>query len=57
MSAEPISGADIVIKALVDQLPPEEQHKAELLLGQMRSSLGNQDRLLARSNAVASLIA
>lgn len=44
------------IKALVDTLPPEEQRKAQLLLGQMRSALGNQDRLLQRSNAVAQAV-
>jgi hypothetical protein len=44
------------IKSLVATLPPEEQRKAEQLLGQMRSALGNQDRLLARSAAVAAAV-
>jgi hypothetical protein len=44
------------IKSLVDTLPPEEQRKAALLLNQMHSALGNQDRLLARSNLVAQAV-
>jgi hypothetical protein len=41
------------IKALVDRLPPEEQRKAEQLLAQMRASLTNQERMIARSDATA----
>ena len=44
------------IKTLVDSLPPEEQRKAESLLGQMRVALGNQDKLLAKSNAVSQAV-
>jgi hypothetical protein len=44
------------IKQLVDQLPPEEQRKAELLLSQMRTALGNQSQLLARQSAVAQAV-
>jgi hypothetical protein len=51
-----LQSTTVDIKALVDRLPPEEQRKAEQLLGQMRASLGNQDRLLARSNAVAQAV-
>lgn len=45
------------IKSLVNQLPPEEQRKAELLLTQMRAALGNQDKLLSRETAVAQAVA
>jgi hypothetical protein len=44
------------IKALVDSLPPEEQRKATLLLGQMKDALGNQHSMLARQAEVAKAV-
>lgn len=41
------------IKQLVDQLPPEEQRKAQQLLAQMRVALGNQRQMFVQQTQMA----
>jgi len=45
------------IKTLVDALPPAEQKKAEVLLGQLHVAFGNQSRILDEESAVAQAVA